>query len=266
MNIDFKERHNLNIIGSGEKTILFIHGFASSQQAWQWITPAFESTYKLVLLDLVGSGQSDRQAYDEKRYQTLMGHVDDLIELCDALELEKVTVFGHSIGGMIGLLLSNKRPDLVEQLVMIGTSPRYLNDLPDYYGGFDQESVDQVLEMMGLNYAGWASYLSSVALPESEGEKERKYVEASFLSSDPNVACQFLEMTLMVDYRDKLKEVETNTVIIQCSDDSFVPIEAAEYMAKELKNSSLHMLSSKGHYPHVSNPIETIAAIKRNLK
>ena len=266
MNIDFKERHNLNIIGSGEKTILFIHGFASSQQAWQWITPAFESTYKLVLLDLVGSGQSDRQAYDEKRYQTLMGHVDDLIELCDALELEKVTVFGHSIGGMIGLLLSNKRPDLVEQLVMIGTSPRYLNDLPNYYGGFDQESVDQVLEMMELNYAGWASYLSSVALPESEGEKERKYVEASFLSSDPKIACQFLEMTLMVDYRDTLKAVETNTVIIQCSDDSFVPIEAAEYMAKELKNSSLHTLSSKGHYPHVSNPIETIEAIKRNLK
>ena len=72
MNIDFKKRHSLNIIGSGEKTILFIHGFASSQQAWQWITPAFESTYKLVLLDLVGSGQSDRQAYDENRHQTLM--------------------------------------------------------------------------------------------------------------------------------------------------------------------------------------------------
>ena len=266
MNIDFKERHSLHIIGSGEKTILFIHGFASSQQAWQWITPAFESTYKLVLLDLVGSGQSDRQAYDEKRYQTLMGHVDDIIELCDALELEKVIVFGHSVGGMIGLLLAVKRPDLVDQLVMIGTSPRYLNDLPGYYGGFDRESVDQILEMMELNYAGWASYLSSVALPESEGEKERKYVEASFLSSDPKIACQFLQMTLLVDYRDALKAVETNTVILQCSDDSFVPLEAATYMSEKLKNSSLVMLSSKGHYPHVSNPVETIEAIKRNLK
>lgn len=266
INVDFNKRHNLTIMGSGEKTILFVHGFASSQQAWQWITPEFEGTHTLILVDLVGSGKSDLQAYKEERYSSLMGHVDDLIALCDALELQEVLLFGHSVGGTIGLLLAKKRPDLVQQVVMIGASPRYLNDLPDYHGGFEREDVDQILEMMEFNYVGWASHLSSVALPVSEGENQTKYVEASFLSSNPKVTYQFLEMTLLVDYRDMLKDVKIDTVIIQCSDDSFVPIEVAEYMAKEIKDSTLHVLSSKGHYPHVSDPKETVKAIKLSLK
>lgn len=266
MNSDLKKLHNLNIIGSGEKTILLIHGFASSQQTWQWITPAFEETHTLVLVDLVGSGQADIGAYKEERYQTLKGHVDDLVILCDALELEDIIIFGHSVGGTIGLLLANQRPDLVQQVIMIGASPCYLNNPPDYYGGFEHESVEQILEMMELNYTGWASHLSSVALPVSEGESETKYVEASFLSSNPKVTYQFLQMTLLADYRDILQEVETETVIIQCSEDSFVPLEVAHYMTEEIKNSSLHILSAKGHYPHVSNPEETIDAIKLSLK
>ena len=247
MNTDFKKNHNIDILGNGEKRLLFIHGFASSQEAWKWITPAFENDYTLVLVDLIGSGKSDKRAYDEERYQSLMGYVDDLIEVCDALEMKDTVIIGHSVGGTIGLLLANKRPDLVKQVQMIGASPRYLNDLPDYIGGFERENVEQILEMMELNYAGWASYLAPVALPEVEGSTHTQYVEASFISSD-------------------LKEVETDTVILQCSEDSFVPIEAAEYMAQEIKNSHLHVLSAKGHYPHVSHPEETIAAIKRYLK
>lgn len=266
MKVDFKKRHNLNIIGNGAQKILFIHGFASSQESWKWITPALEDTHTLILVDLVGSGKSDKRDYDGERYQSLMGYVDDLMELCDALDMKDNVIIGHSVGGMIGLLLAKKRPDLVRQVQMIGASTRYLNDFPDYIGGFERENVDQILEMMELNYSGWASYLAPVALPETEGEKQTKYIESSFLSSDPKITYNFLKATLLVDYRHILKDVETETVILQCSEDSFVPIEAAAYMAKEIKNSHLHVLSAKGHYPHVSHPEETIAAIKSYLK
>lgn len=191
--------------------------------------------------------------------------MDDVIELIESLETQ-VSIIGHSVGGMIGLLVARKRPDLVDQIVLIGASPRYINDLPKYYGGFEQEDVEQILEMMELNYVGWASYISSVAMPPSESESSLKYVESSFLSSDHKMTYQFLQMTLMGDYRDVLKDVKTETLILQCSDDSFVPIEVAEYMASEIENSSLHILSSKGHYPQLSNPGETIDVIKRSLR
>ena len=263
---DIQKRHHLTIHGNGEQHIILIHGFASSQEAWSWITPAFEADYTLILLDLVGSGKSDKMAYQSERYQSLMGYVDDLIELCDTFQFKDLIVIGHSVGGLLGLLLANQRPDLVRQVQVIGASPRYLNDLPAYFGGFERENVDQILEMMELNYAGWASYLAPVALPISEGQVQTDYIQASFLSSDPKITYEFLKITLLVDYRDLLKEVQTDTVILQCSEDSFVPIEVAEYMAQEIQNSQLHVLSAKGHYPHVSHPEETIAAIKHYLK
>lgn len=260
-----KKRHNVTIKGSGEKTLVFIHGFASSQKAWQWITPEFEKTHSLILFDLVGSGESDMSAYDEKRYEKISSHVEDIIEVLSVLELEESTIIGHSLGGMIGLLLARKRPDLVKQIILIGSSPRYLNDLPDYYGGFNQEDIDSILEMMEVNYVGWASYISTIAVPPEENESSTKYIESSFLSSNHKVTYQFLQMTLLGDYRDILKEVNVDTVILQCSDDSFVPIEVAEYMASEIKNSSLYILSTKGHYPQLSAPKETVDAIKQSL-
>lgn len=266
INGDVKKRHNVTIKGSGEKTLVFIHGFASSQKAWQWITPAFEATHTLILLDLVGSGESDMEAYDEQRYQSLKSHVEDISEVLSTLDVEEATVIGHSLGGMIALMLANHRPDLVKQVVLIGASPRYINDLPDYYGGFNQEDVDTILEMMEVNYVGWASYLSSIVVPPAVSESSMKYVESSFLASDHKVTYQLLQMTLMGDYRAILKEVTVDTLILQCSDDSFVPIEVAEYMDNEIKNSSLHILSSKGHYPQLSNPAETADVIKRSLR
>lgn len=261
-----QKRHNVTIKGKGEKTIIFIHGFASSQKAWQWITPAFEKSHTLILLDLVGSGESDLESYNNQHYDSLERHMVDVIELIEGLEFKEVSIIGHSVGAMIGLLVAKERPDLVNQIVLIGASPRYLNDLPDYYGGFNQEDVEQILEMMELNYVGWASYLSSVAVSPSEHEKSTKYVEDAFLSSNHKITYEFLQMTLLGDYRDVLREIKTDTVILQCSEDSFVPVEVAKYMAGEIKNSSLYILSSKGHYPQLSNPEETIEAIKRSLK
>lgn len=255
----------MTVKGSGEKTLVFIHGFASSQKAWQWITPEFEKTHRLILLDLVGSGESDKSAYDEDRYQKIASHVKDIKEVLAALAVKEATLIGHSLGGMMALLLAKNQPELIRQVIVIGSSPSYINDLPDYYGGFNQEDVDNILEMMEVNYVGWASYLSTIAVPPEESESSSKYVESSFLSSDPKITYQFLQMTLLGDYRDILKDVKTDTVILQCSDDSFVPIEVAEYMANEIKNSSLHILSSKGHYPQLSAPSETVEVIKRSL-
>lgn len=259
------KRNNIRIIGNDDRAILFAHGFASDQTTWKWITPAFKDNYKIILLDYVGSGHSDKNAYHKQKYQTLDGYVEDIIEICDALEWKDLYFVGHSVGGMIGLLLSIKRPDIVHKLIMIGASPRYLNDEPDYIGGFERNEIDDILEMMEMNFSGWASYLAPVALPVSEGADKTKLVESHFQSNDPNLTYDFLQSTLLSDYRDKLSQVTVPTVILQCSNDSFVPIEAAKYMNRHIPKSQLHVLSAKGHYPHISHPEETIRALERHL-
>lgn len=259
-----KERFNVSISGTGGKRIVFVHGFASNKKTWDWVLPDFIDDYQVMTFDLMGSGQSDLTYYTKEKYQVIDGYSDDLIELCDSYGWKNVLCVGHSVGGLIALLASIKRPDLFEKIFAIGASVHYIND-EDYYGGFTRNDIDQILEMMEMNYSGWASFLAPVALPTSVDAEKSQYIEDEFLKSDPEITYTFLKVTLLMDYRQLLSRVTVPVVILQCSEDSFVPLEVAEYMRDHMKDSQLHVMDAKGHYPHVSHPQETNDAIKAYL-
>src|SRR5215207_6602630 len=89
-----------NVKESGRKDgppILFAHGFGCDQNMWRFVAPAFEATHRVVLFDHVGAGRSDISAYDPARYDSLRGYARDVLEICRALELQKVTFVGHSV-------------------------------------------------------------------------------------------------------------------------------------------------------------------------
>lgn len=141
MTINIKTRNNVHQSGQGRQPLMFAHGYGCSQNMWRYITPAFEQDYNIILFDHVGSGQSDDTAYDFDKYDSLQGFADDIIEICDAMELSNVHLVGHSVSAIIGGLATIKRPDLFQTLIMIGPSPRYIND-DHYHGGFSRESID----------------------------------------------------------------------------------------------------------------------------
>ena len=255
------ERFNVSVTGEGTKQIIFVHGFASNKHTWDWVVPHFIADYQIMTFDFIGSGQSDYTYYSQDKYRVLDGYSNDLIALCEAFDWREVICIGHSVGGLISLLASIKRPDLFKKILMIGASVHYMKD-ETYDGGFTRQDIDQILEMMEMNYSGWASFLAPVALPESVDAKKTRYVEDNFLKSDPEITYNFLKVTLLMDYRSLLSAVTVPTVILQCSDDSFVPLAVAEFMHNKINDSVLHVLTAKGHYPHVSHPDETIAAIK----
>lgn len=134
------KRNFVQISGTGERAIVFAHGLGCDQTVWKNIVPTFETNYQVVLFDYVGSGRSDASAYSVDQYSSLHGHAQDLLEICDALQLENIIFVGHSVSGMIGALAAIKRPELIDNLIMIGASPCYLNS-PGYHGGFEREDV-----------------------------------------------------------------------------------------------------------------------------
>ena len=88
MNESLTERNNIKIWGQGTKPVFFIYG--CDQQMWRFITPAFEQTHKIVLMDLVGSGQSDTNAYDYEKYASLEGYACDIVEICETFAFENI--------------------------------------------------------------------------------------------------------------------------------------------------------------------------------
>jgi sigma-B regulation protein RsbQ len=95
MNNEILVRNHVNVFGEGTKTIVFAHGFGCDQSVWRDVAPAFSKDYRVVLFDYVGSGNSDKKAYSVERYETLRGYSEDIIDICDAMELKNIVFVGH---------------------------------------------------------------------------------------------------------------------------------------------------------------------------
>src|SRR5919107_2864062 len=139
--MDIIKRNNVNVFGRGTQPMLFAHGFGCDQNMWRFVTPAFENDYRIILFDYVGSGKSDWSAYDARRYSTLNGYAQDVLDVVHALDLDDIIFVGHSVSSMIGVLAANAEPDRFAKLILIGPSPRYIDE-PGYRGGFAREDID----------------------------------------------------------------------------------------------------------------------------
>jgi sigma-B regulation protein RsbQ len=254
-------RNNVTVGGAGSQRILFAHGFGCDQQIWRRVAPAFERSHQVIRFDYVGCGGSDPLAYDEARYASLDGYAQDLLEICEALGLRDLTFVGHSVSGMIGALAAIREPERFRHLVLICASPCYLNDPPDYLGGFTRADIDGLLEMMERNYFDWAGYMAPIATGNPDRPELASELRASFCSTDPITAHHFAEATFLADHRAALPQVPVPSLILRCPDDAFVPFAVGDYLHSRLPHSVLRTMRARGHCPHLSDPEELIEQI-----
>ena len=104
--------------------MLFAHGFGCDQNMWRLVAPAVAADFRTVVFDHIGAGRSDLSAYDRDKYASLDGYADDVVALCDALDLKDVVFVGHSVSAMIGVLAAARRPGLFSHMIMICPSTR----------------------------------------------------------------------------------------------------------------------------------------------
>jgi len=259
-------RNNVKVFGRGTQPMLFAHGFGCDQHMWRYVTPAFEDDYQIVLFDYVGAGKSDISAYDADRYSSLGGFAQDVLDICRALDLRDVIFVGHSVSSMVGVLAANAEPDRFANLIMIGPSPRYINDAPDYVGGFERSDIEGLLETMEKNYIGWANFLAPAIMKNPDRPELSAELETSFCSTDPVIARRFAEATFFADNRADLASVRVPSLIMQCSEDMIAPLSVGEYLQDALPGSTLRVMRATGHCPHMSHPDETIALMREYLR
>ncbi|RYY51510.1 MAG: alpha/beta hydrolase [Chitinophagaceae bacterium] len=262
---DIITRNNVKVTGKGTQPMLFAHGFGCDQNMWRYVVPAFENDYKIILFDYVGAGKSDLSAYNSEKYNDLAGYAQDVLDVCHALDLRDVIFVGHSVSSMIGAIAAIREPKMFNKVVMVGPSPRYINDAPDYKGGFEKKDIEDLLETMEKNYIGWANFLAPAIMKNNEKPELTEELTQSFCSTDPVVARQFAEVTFLSDNRHDLAQLRTPSLIMQCSDDLIAPVEVGEYLHKNIKGSTLKVMRATGHCPHMSAPEETIQIIKEYL-
>jgi sigma-B regulation protein RsbQ len=241
--------------------MLFAHGFGCDQNMWRFVAPEFEADHQVVLFDVVGMGGSDVSAWSPERYDSLDGYATDVLEIMEALDLRDVIFVGHSVSAMIGALAALRAPDRFAKLVMVGPSPRYIDD-EGYVGGFAREDIDELLASLDSNYLGWSSAMAPVIMANADRPALGDELTASFCRADPAIASAFARVTFLSDNRAELRDIPIPTLVLQCADDVIAPDAVGAFVASEIPTATLVRMNATGHCPNLSAPAETIAAIR----
>ena len=264
--MDVVARNNVVVSGRpGGRAMVFAHGFGCDRTMWRYVAPEFEADYTVVLFDHVGAGHSDTTAYDRTKYGSLRGYADDVLEILETLGLSDVVFVGHSVSAMIGVLAAAERPDLFDRLVLVGPSPRYVDDA-GYAGGFSRSDIEELLDSLDSNYLGWSAAMAPVIMANADRPALGEELTNSFCRTDPEIARHFARVTFLSDNRADLARVRTPALVLQCSDDVIAPTVVGDYVHRELPGSTLLRLAATGHCPNLSAPEETVAAIKAYLR
>ena len=257
-------QHNAKITGAGERAMVFAHGFGCDQNMWRFDYPAFEKDFRIVLFDHIGAGQSDLSAYQPEKYASLDGYAEDVVDLCHELGITCGVFVGHSVSAMIGVLAVKKAPELFNDLVMIGPSPRYLND-DGYVGGFTEAQIHELVDFLDSNYMGWSQAMAPLIMANPDRPELGAELTNSFCRTDPDIAKRFARATFLSDNRADLQGLTTRTLILQCSEDVIAPPDVGEYVHRMLPRSELVVMKATGHCPNLSAPQETVAAMRAFL-
>ena len=257
-------RNNVRVIGEGPQTLLFCNGFGCSQQIWRYLSTPLSKRYRVVLFDYVGTGESDPSTYDCQEYNSLDRYAQDVIEICQVLGLREVVLVGHSVGATIAMLAASQAPTYFAKCVLLTASPCYLNK-PGYYGGLTLEDVNQMLALLDVDQHSWANLFAGLLVaPEHTSTLGEELVDY-FCNLDKVVARHFARVAFLSDNRADVSKLKLPTLLLQCADDVVTPTEVSDFLIAHLPQATLSTLPTVGHCPHLSAPIETMAAIEAFL-
>ncbi|KAF7048764.1 hypothetical protein CFC21_057457 [Triticum aestivum] len=262
-----EEAHNLRVVGEGKRGVIVLaHGFGTDQSVWKHLVPHLVADYRVVLFDTMGAGPTNPDYFDFSRYATLEGYALDLLAILEELGIASCIYVGHSVSAVIGVLASISRPDLFSKLVLLSASPRYLNDV-DYYGGFEQEELDELFEAMRSNYKAWCSGFAPLCVGGDLESVSVQEFSRTLFNIRPDIALSVAQTIFQSDVRTLLPLVSVPCHIVQSTKDLAVPVVVSEYLHKHLGGDSIvEVMPSEGHLPQLSSPDIVTPVLLRHIQ
>ncbi|KAB2036804.1 hypothetical protein E1A91_D03G028800v1 [Gossypium mustelinum] len=261
-----EEAHNLKVLGSGDRVIVLAHGFGTDQSVWKHLVPHLVDDFRVVLYDNMGAGTTNPEYFDFNRYATLEGYAYDLLAILEEIHVDSCIFVGHSVSAMVGAVASISRPDFFSKIIMISGSPRYLNDV-DYYGGFEQEELDQLFEAMEANYKAWCSGFAPLVVGGDLESVAVQEFSRTLFNMRPDISLSVAQTIFQSDMRQILNLVTVPCHILQSVKDLAVPVVVSEYLHQNLGGESIvEVMSSDGHLPQLSSPDIVIPVLLKHIR
>lgn len=225
-----------------KKTLVFLNGLSQSTIAWGLMTPFFEKNYKIILLDFIFQGESEKNSPPRDFDQ----HARDVHGLLQSLGLSKINLVGLSYGSLVAQHFALLFPHCLDKLILMST---FAHKTP-YFEAIEV-SWGRALELGGY------SLLFDVMLPSVLGEDYFKNPLIPFdimrkaresANNDKEALLHLMRATKeRPDYREKLKGITTPTIIIHGEKDLLLPLELPIAVHKAIPNSKLEVIPKSGH-------------------
>jgi pimeloyl-ACP methyl ester carboxylesterase len=244
---------NCNDNARNAPAVIFIHGWTANHQRWRLVKQSLEPDYRVVDYDLRGHGHSEKQPGLEYSFSM---HVEDLAGLMDALGIERATLIGHSMGGMIAQQFALAYPKRVERLVLAATSPRTVTGTKSRIG----IAVAAFLFRRCFNLMIYVKDNGKKKSPDMFPDVFDPEMRASAESASAS-----LHMIAAMDIRSRLAEIKIPTLVLSAENDETISPELTRELAELIPNAQLRTFSDCGHHLILEQHEKVSAAIREFL-
>jgi class 3 adenylate cyclase len=261
--------HNLayQVLGDAELDLVFLLGYAT-HLGLLWEEPSvagflhkLAAFSRLILLDRLGSGLSDRGPTD----QTFEDDMDDVALVLDGVGSERAALFGCALGGRLALLFAATYPERTSAVVTFAAHPASMRD-EDYPWGSSQEQREQLLASIRGGSGGLSDSLPRMAPHEAADPSFRHWWQMYNRSAvTPPEAYQIVMALGPVDIRRLLGSIRVPTLLLHRSGDRWVDVHTSRYMAKRIPGARLVELPGDDHLPCFGDQDAVVALTQQFL-
>lgn len=245
----------LSYFDEGEgKPIVLIHGFAGSKLYWEKIIPDLASSYRVIALDLPGHGESG-MGFEKYSIDDMAVMIKDLL---DHLELDKVILFGHSLGGYITLAFAERFPQYLNGFSLVHSTAN--PDSEEAKAGRESNAKKVQEEGTGSFVEGLAQKLFSPANTEVNARDIENTVQIGISTSIDGLVSALMAMKNRPDRNHILKKTALPVLLIAGVQDQIIPPEKTFTVKKE--NIEQRIIKGAGHMSMYEQPVELVKIMK----
>jgi aminoacrylate hydrolase len=226
--------------GAGEP-LLLVSGLGGTASYWQANLPAFAASYRVVVHDHRGAGQS---THSKIRY-SVDQMTDDLVRLMDHLKIERAHLVGHSTGGAIGQTLAIEHPERLKSMVLFATWTR----ADVFFRKLFAVRRDLLTKVGKEAYVSGATLFLYPPWWIRQHEKRVDEREAFILQHFPpvEVVASRIDAIVEFDRSAELAKIKAPTLVLCAKDDVITPAYFSEELAKRIPRAKLKILGDGGH-------------------
>lgn len=238
LNIYYEVQGNVN----APETLIFLNGLTQSTLAWFFCLPFFKDTHKIVLMDFIFQGNSDKTG-DPRNFDQ---HALDVISVLDQEKISTVNVIGLSYGSLVAQHLAVNYPQKISKLVLLSTfahkTPIFEAIELSWWRSLETGGYGLMFDTM-MPYVLSEDYFSKPIIPIEMLKKSRED-----LNQNAQAIFSLMRATKeRNDYRQELKKIKSPTLIIQGEKDTLLPVYLATEVQKNISGSKLEIIRGAGH-------------------